>query len=337
MSRVIPLYQHVDVFAGGTLPALTTFNSMLPTTAGQFGNAFSSTVDWSSGRLARVYDASAAASIVMGGLSGGGALATVSLTYGKSVGSNSTALQVNSSALNAAIASTATGLLTAANLRLDNGASSLVSARTATDSADDQALLGNVLLAVASRLQAFDGATYDRLRSLPDNADDQAPLAASLLAVLSRLQAFDGTNFDRLRVQSAANVSAATQTGVVLAAAPGNWSINHTPAANTQATITRAAGGAGVRHVCTSISCTLIGRTAAAETEVLVNLRDGATGAGTILWSQRLQVIPGGTTGLALSHLQIPGSANTAMTWEFEAAGGADTFESVAVTGYDVV
>ena len=39
---------------------------------------------------------------------------------------------------------------------------------------------------------------------------------------------------------------------------------------------------------------------------------------------------------MVLAGLNIVGSANTAMTLEFAAAGGANTVESVAMTGYSV-
>jgi len=125
-----------------------------------------------------------------------------------------------------------------------------------------------------------------------------------------------------------------SKAGRAIATSPYEWSANHTPAANTQATVTRAAGGAGVRHVLRSFDATLIGLTGSAETTILVNVRDGATGAGTILRSFRLLVIPGGLTGLALGDLNLAGSENTAMTIEFAAAAGANTFETVSMSGF---
>ena len=195
------------------------------------------------------------------------------------------------------------------------------------------------LLGQAAFTFLFDGTNFDRLRSVVDNADALAVGVVGLAGVMAKAQAFNGTSYDRVRTNSAATLSASTQPFGMLCAAPGEWSINHTPAANTQATITRAAGAAGVRHVCRSISATLIGLAASAEATVLVNLRDGATGAGTILRSWRLLVV-GGTAsevGVELSGLNILGSAATAMTIEFAAAAGADTFETVALSGYDTI
>lgn len=116
---------------------------------------------------------------------------------------------------------------------------------------------------------------------------------------------------------------------------PENWTAFHTPAAATQATISRAAN-ATLRHFCTSISATLAaGATAQAAAAILV-LRDGAAGAGTIIWSKQV-IMPanGAPWEVSISGLNIPGTKNLAMTLEFTAAGAAGTFESVAMTGYD--
>lgn len=208
-----------------------------------------------------------------------------------------------------------------------------------SDSSDAQANLGIRFGAVASRSQGFNGTTWDRLRSFVGNADAITAPTLGLLGSAAFRLGFNGTSYDRLRTNSAATLSASTQPFAALSANPGEWSINHTPAANTQATITRAAGAAGVRHICRSISATLIGLAAAAEATVLVNLRDGATGAGTILRSWRFLVIGGvgSQVGVELSGLNIFGTAATAMTLEFAAAGGANTFETVALSGYDTL
>jgi hypothetical protein len=145
-----------------------------------------------------------------------------------------------------------------------------------------------------------------------------------------------GVSMDRARSGSAANLSAFSATGSELTTTPGNWTVLNTPAAATQATATKAAGAAGVRHVCNSISATFAaGATPGAAT--LVNLRDGASGAGTILWSQYLAAPTGDVRVLTISGLNIVGSAATAMTLEFAAAGAATTLQAVTLTGYDTV
>ena len=119
----------------------------------------------------------------------------------------------------------------------------------------------------------------------------------------------------------------------------GDWTQVHTPAANTRATTTRSAGASGVRHVATGFTVTLAaGTTAPAAVTLTVELRDGASGAGTILWQSRLNL--GATTGvtnsITVTNLNLRGTAATAMTLEFSAAGGANTFESVSLQGIDI-
>lgn len=134
---------------------------------------------------------------------------------------------------------------------------------------------------------------------------------------------------------TAANLAAQVSTKSALVVLPGQWSANHTPAAATQATITKAAGAAGVRHVCTSLSATLATIGTAQSTVILLNLRDGATGAGTILWSKQVVLPTNSVWEVSLSALSIVGTAATAMTLEFSAANAAASFASVAMTGYD--
>lgn len=202
---------------------------------------------------------------------------------------------------------------------------------------DGQAADQAGLMGVVARLQGFNGATFDRYRVVADNADARAVATAGHYPCVAELAAFNGTAIDRVRTNAAAVVAATTQPFAALNANPGEWSAAHAPVANTQATATRAAGAAGVHHICRSISATLCGLTGSAEVAVQINVRDGATGAGAILWSQTLMVIPAGVTGIALAGLNIVGSAATAMTIEFSAAGGANTYGSVAMTGYSTV
>lgn len=115
-----------------------------------------------------------------------------------------------------------------------------------------------------------------------------------------------------------------------------DWAVNHVPAAATQATISKAAGAAGTKHVCTSISATLC-TVATAQPDIKVYLRDGATGAGTVLLGQTLLMDANLVWTWTLGGLNIIGSDATAMTLEFSAAGAAATLSSVAMTGYSVV
>lgn len=135
---------------------------------------------------------------------------------------------------------------------------------------------------------------------------------------------------------SASTLSGFSGTNSVRISRPGNWSITHSPAANTQATITRAAV-ASTRHVCTAISASFVNSGAGASV-VTLNLRDGVTGAGTILWSTLMSILTdtGDICQYVATGLNIVGSSNTAMTLEFATAGGSDSFENVALSGYDV-
>lgn len=118
-----------------------------------------------------------------------------------------------------------------------------------------------------------------------------------------------------------------------------SWSVVHAPAANTQATASKAAGGANVRHICTGILATFVaGAVAPTAVQVTVVVRDGATGSGTIIWTG-VMALPAvaGQSAAPIMHddLTLVGTLNTAMTVEFIAAGGANTVEAVSIQGYD--
>jgi hypothetical protein len=147
----------------------------------------------------------------------------------------------------------------------------------------------------------------------------------------------DGTNV--FKSGAAANVAAKSGANAQLTAPPGNWAASSNPGANTQASASQAAGGSGVRHVCTAVSFSVASDgTAPAATQLVVNLRDGATGAGTVLasWTIAVPAAAGAFASLSLAGLSVVGSANTAMTLEFAAAGGAHTYEACNVFGFDV-
>jgi hypothetical protein len=115
----------------------------------------------------------------------------------------------------------------------------------------------------------------------------------------------------------------------------GNWSVYHVPATATQATITKAAVS-GYRHVCNSITAT-VAANSTAQTPLTVYLRDGATGAGTILWAGTVAAPANGLGGVCVGGLNIIGSENTAMTLEFSAAGVANSAQAVTLTGFEVL
>ncbi len=147
----------------------------------------------------------------------------------------------------------------------------------------------------------------------------------------------DGVNAVTLKTLSAANLATgATAGNGALMTRPADWAVNNVAGAAAQATISKAAGAAGVKHVCTSISGQISTVGTAQAAQLVFNLRDGATGAGTVLWSVGISLATNSTWGFYLSGLNIIGTAATAMTLETAAAPVAAAFASVALTGYDV-
>lgn len=115
------------------------------------------------------------------------------------------------------------------------------------------------------------------------------------------------------------------------------WSVTSAPTTATQATATKAAGGGTVKHVATSLAFSAAVDGSNAQTRIQVNLRDGATGAGTILWQvQVLMVATAASQYFGISGLKLIGTANTAMTLEFSAAGVTGSLQAVSLTGYDL-
>lgn len=109
-----------------------------------------------------------------------------------------------------------------------------------------------------------------------------------------------------------------------------------TPAVSNQATAS-IAGVANLRHVADCVAFSAGSTTAPALTALTVNLRDGATGAGTVLASWQV-IVPAGTgqnvVPFAVCGLNLPGTANTAMTLEFSALL-TNLLESTTLTYYD--
>jgi hypothetical protein len=109
----------------------------------------------------------------------------------------------------------------------------------------------------------------------------------------------------------------------------GTFAVTHVPVAATQATVTKAAGGAGVRLICNAISVS-IACGATAQTPILAELLDGATQ----IWAAQLACPINDTRSVLLTDMRIMGSANTSMTLRFSGAGVANSIETVALSGY---
>lgn len=183
-------------------------------------------------------------------------------------------------------------------------------------------------------LYAADGATLLTLGGDIDGVDFSSAAAKSIGVVNANyLYSGSGELWDRARNASATNLALASKAGVAMVEASGHWSIQHEPAVATRATISRAAGGAGTRHICTGFSGSLCAVGAIAA-PLYLRVRDGATGAGTILWSAAFILPAGDSRTFGLSGLSLLGSDNTAMTCEWSAAPAAGDFQSVSLSGF---
>ncbi len=157
--------------------------------------------------------------------------------------------------------------------------------------------------------------------------------------VLAYTMAFNNITWDRLANNSLPNISRTTQPFALMVANPGEWSVSHVPAANTQATASKAAAAAGRSHVLRALAFTVTTDAAATAISLIVNVIDGASAGTNYLWRGRLSVsaVAGEKSLIVLSGLNIFGTAATAMTIEFAVAGGAGTYETVSMSGYTTI
>jgi hypothetical protein len=173
----------------------------------------------------------------------------------------------------------------------------------------------------------FNGTTSDRERTA--SADN---LAATGIPAAGNM-GFDASTWDRLTAISNTNNTATTSQGVRYSTPLSTWSNTNTPATATQATTSKASGGGSVRHVATSVTvCVSAGGTA--QTPLLFHLRDGGTGAGTILRTWAFSAPINTSVCSDISGLNMTGSAATAMTIESAAAPVAAAQATVSMTGY---
>jgi hypothetical protein len=157
------------------------------------------------------------------------------------------------------------------------------------------------------------------------------------------LKSFDGSTFDKNRSASLTNfptsvtLTARNSIGAVLAEKGSRWSVTATAATGSQSSAS-IASEASVRHVVDCITFSAASTTAPALTLLGVSLRDGASGAGTVIWSH-IVAIPAATGQNVVPHsvcgLNLVGTTATAMTFEFQ-AGLANLQESVSISGYNI-
>lgn len=124
---------------------------------------------------------------------------------------------------------------------------------------------------------------------------------------------------------------------VVLAAT--DWSLTHEPGVNAQATKTRQAAGPDTRNVCTGLTASFAATgTAPSAVNVQLRLIDGGTGGARVLWAMTISLpaVAGAMNGVVRENFWRQGSPNTAMTFEFSAAGGAFTIQTIDFEGVTV-
>lgn len=109
-----------------------------------------------------------------------------------------------------------------------------------------------------------------------------------------------------------------------------NWAIENTPALNTIATVTKAAPGAGYRHVITGFSAYV----AATVTSpiCIVHIHNGVN----TVFSAPVISLGGTAFGISLSGLSIVCDDNAAATVEFHLAPGAGNQQTVSLMGFTV-
>lgn len=172
--------------------------------------------------------------------------------------------------------------------------------------------------------------TVDAWRRADDYNGQAAVSPPGVQAIFS-----NGATFDVQRGISATILTATTSQGIPPQVPLSTWFVTHTPAAATQATASKAAGGGTVRHVATTITA-CSAQAGTAQTPIAINLRDGASGAGTIIRSWKISTVIQDSKCVDLSGLAMIGTANTAMTLEFAGAGVAASEQTVTLTGFSV-
>ena len=109
------------------------------------------------------------------------------------------------------------------------------------------------------------------------------------------------------------------------------WTVVHAPVAATQAIATKAAGSAGVKHVCYGISAT-IAAAGTAQTPITVQVLDGAS----VIYSGQLSAPANQSAQLLITGLFLVGTAATSMTLQFSGAGVAASVQNCTLIGFDV-
>lgn len=152
--------------------------------------------------------------------------------------------------------------------------------------------------------------------------------------------------FNRMRGAYLAVMTASTtltgrnSIGTQLVENGSRWTVVSTPAASSVASASIALE-ASVRHIVDTVCFSATSNGAVTAANGTVDIRDGATGAGTIITQFRVAVLVAAAAGVQIvppfcvSNLGLVGTTGTAMTAEFS-AGVTNATESITLTGYNV-
>jgi hypothetical protein len=145
------------------------------------------------------------------------------------------------------------------------------------------------------------------------------------------LAAYDGAAYVALRAVSLANFpttvggGATFNPGVQVVEGKGMRFMNsNSPGAGNAAVATKAANATG-RHVADCVMYSAVSTAASAATNVTFVLRDGATGAGTVLLTWQVAALVSAAAAIQVipphevCNLNLVGTTNTAMTFEMSA------------------
>ncbi len=192
--------------------------------------------------------------------------------------------------------------------------------------------------------QGAGGGSWERIRTIESILG--SGLAAQYTGVLATIPSFTvDQNFQNSpRAGAAQSSTNATQSGTAgttlpgmqITTGPAAWTAATQAATASQCTASVAAGGAGVRHCATGYSMCIVAT--AAQTQLFVNLRDGASGAGTVKWNSMVAGTIGNPSCInqEFSAGPICGTAATAMTVELSAATAGTDGCASSIKGYDV-
>jgi len=131
------------------------------------------------------------------------------------------------------------------------------------------------------------------------------------------------------------NATGSTLAGVAIVTGPAGWTVPVQATTASQCSASLAAN-ATTRHCAVGVDVCV--SDTAAQVQLFANLRDGATGAGTIKWNVLLDGVVGSSSCVFKEfNAPICGTINTAMTLELGAATAANNGCTTTLRGYDVL